>query len=105
MFFFSSKEQGLSSRWSAWASLWSTGSGVCRLQLLQLVSSGVWYRGLAALRHVGFPRLGVEPVSSTLAGRFLTTGPSVKSLDFFFFFTFVLKSFGFFVLGFFFFLT
>lgn len=64
----------------------------------------MWYRGLAALRPVGFPRPGVEPVSSALAGRFLTTGPSVKSLDFFFF-TFVLKSFGFFVLGFFFFLT
>ena len=65
----------------------------------------MWYRGLAALRHVGFPGPGVEPVSSALAGRFLTTGPSLKSLDFFFFLTFVLKSFAFSVSGFFFFLT
>lgn len=63
----------------------------------------MWYRGLAALRPVGFPRPGVEPVSSALAGRFLTTGPSVKSLDFFFFFHFCFEEFWFLCFGFFFF--
>lgn len=62
----------------------------------------MWYRGLAALRPVGFPRPGVEPVSSALAGRFLTTGPSVKSLDFFFF-HFCFEEFWFLCFGFFFF--
>ena len=35
--------------------------------------------GLAALWHVGFPRPGIELVSSALAGRFLTTGSPGKS--------------------------
>lgn len=48
---------------------------VCRLQWLQHV-------GLVTLRHVGIlvSRLGIEPVSSALQGRFLSTGPPGKSL-------------------------
>ena len=48
---------------------------VCRLQQLR-------HMGLVTLWHVGIlvPRLGIEPVSSALQGRFLSTGPPGKSL-------------------------
>ena len=36
--------------------------------------------GLVALRHVGVPGLGIEPTSPELAGGFLSTVPSEKSL-------------------------
>ena len=40
--------------------------------------------GLGALRHVGFPRPGIKPVSLALQGRFLTTESPGKpqTLDF-----------------------
>ena len=36
--------------------------------------------GLVALRHADLPRPGMEPVSPVLAGGFLTTGQSGKTL-------------------------
>ena len=49
----------------------------------------MWYRGLVALRHVGYFGLGIEPMSPALTGWFFTTEPPGKSwvLFFFFFFT------------------
>ena len=41
--------------------------------------SGCGAQALAAAQHVESSRTGLEPMSSTLAGRFLTTGPPGKS--------------------------
>ena len=50
------------------------------------MAHGLWRTGLVAVWHVGdLPRAGIEPVSSTLAGRFLTTYTTreAPSLQFF----------------------
>ena len=41
--------------------------------------SEVWCTGLVAPRLWNLPGLGIEPLSSALAGGFLTTGPPGKS--------------------------
>ena len=41
---------------------------------------GLWPRGLAALRHVESFGPGIEPMSPALAGGFLSTGATGKSL-------------------------
>ena len=51
------------------------GFSSCRVWAQQL-----WHTGLVAtLSKWGLPRPGIKPLSSALAGRFLTTGPPGKS--------------------------
>ena len=49
-------------------------------QALGCVVFGLWPRDLAALRHVESSGPGIEPVSPALAGGFLSTGATGKSL-------------------------
>ena len=44
-----------------------------------VVAHGLWCTSLAALHHMKSFRSGIKPVSSALAGGFLTTGPPGKS--------------------------
>ena len=58
---------------------WSSGSRVCWLQWLQHVDSAVVAHGLSCPHGTwNLPRPGIEPVSPTLAGGFLTTRPPGK---------------------------
>ena len=40
----------------------------------------LWHKGFPALRHVESSGPGIEPMSPALAGGFLSTGPTGKSL-------------------------
>ena len=52
--------------------------GTCALGCMGLGSCGIWAKLLPSLWNP--PRMGIEPTSLALAGRFLTTGPPGKSI-------------------------
>ena len=81
--FSSCGEQEPVSRCSAWASPYSDFS-CCGAQSLGCGSSVVVAHGLSCPMACGIlvPRLGIEPMSPALAGKFLTTGPPGKSSRF-----------------------
>ena len=65
--------------------LWSTGSRAQELRWSLHAHSVAVVRGLScSVTHGNLPRPGIEPVSATLAGGFLTNRPSGKSYLFLF---------------------
>jgi len=89
-----SRHVGFSSCSTRAQELWHSGSGALGLQQLQhtgsgAVALGLWstwasavvVHGLSCSVARGIPRPGIEPMSSALAGGFLTTGPPGNSCN------------------------